>query len=707
MLSDSGILTSALVILALPLASYVLTFFFGKKLPRQGDFIGVSFMGVAWLLSWRIFYTFWRIDDPAHRVEGVWEWINLGGFRIDAGILVDGMASVMLIVVTTVSFLVHLYSVGYMHGDRRYERYFAFLGFFTFSMLGIVLANNLFFLYVFWELVGLSSYLLIGFFFFKHSAADAGKKAFLTNRVGDFGFWIGILIFFTATGTLNYFELFAAVDGGAVKGTLLSWAGVCLFMGAVGKSAQMPLHIWLPDAMEGPTPVSALIHAATMVAAGVYMVARLAPLFGETALMVIIYVGSITAFVTATIALVKTDIKRVLAFSTLSQLGYMVMALGAGDSPNAMFHLTTHAMFKALLFLGAGSVIHAVHSQEMPDMGGLRKKMPITFVTFLIATLAISGVPFFAGFYSKDGILGSALAFGMTDGHYVPFVLAIVAAALTPFYMFRIVFLTFFGKPRDEAKFAHAHESGWSMTIPLMVLAFFSIIAAGWQTADKGWFSRFVTQYDMPAISAEFHAEAAPAGEQHGLTATDHAATDHAAADHGATTAETHAEAAGHGDDHHDVAHTAHQRAMVMSIAVAFLGILASWFVYYRRGIDTAAVQKRLHGVYQVLQKQYYFDELYAATVYRFTLWLAYVCRQFDTYIIDGIVNGSGYLTRLFAWVSGMIDNYIVDGAVNGVAAVLQGAGEGFRRIQTGRVQTYLVYASASLLVMVLVYRVL
>jgi NADH-quinone oxidoreductase subunit L len=637
-------------------------------------------------------------------------------------------------VVCTISFLVHLYSTGYMHGDRRYERFFAFLGFFTFSMLGIVLSNNLFFLYVFWELVGLASYLLIGFFFHKHSAANANKKAFLTNRVGDFGFWLGILAFFTVTGTLNYFELFAHVHAGTIKGTLLAWAGVGLFMGCVGKSAQMPLHIWLPDAMEGPTPVSALIHAATMVAAGVYMVARLAPLFGPQAMLVILYVGSITAFIAATIALVKTDIKRVLAFSTLSQLGYMVMSLGAGDSVNAMFHLTTHAMFKALLFLGAGSVIHAVHSQEMPDMGGLRKKTPITFVTFLIATLAIAGVPGLSGFYSKDGILGSTLAFGMTDGHYVPFILGITAAALTPFYMFRIVFMTFFGKPRDQHKYDHAHESGWNMTVPLMILAALSICSAGWKTASEGWFSKFAAPYDLVAISDEFHVQEAPAGanaldvhhddhaapvqdahghDAHGEAAAHdtHAADTHAADAHApaAHAADAHAADAhgGHGDGHHDVHHTAHVRAMTMSIIAATLGILGSWLVYHRRMVDTAKVQARLSGAYTVLQGQYFFDELYAATVYRFTLWWASVCRAFDTYVVDGIVNGTGYLTRSVSTFAGLIDRFIVDGAVNGVAAVLQGAGEGFRRLQTGRIQTYLVYASASLVVLVLVYRVL
>jgi NADH-quinone oxidoreductase subunit L len=712
-MSDNAILYSALGILVLPLLSYVITFFFGKKLPRQGDFVGVTFMGVAWLLAIRIFLAFWKIGDPAYRIESSFTWIQLGGFHVDAGILVDGMTSIMLMVVSTVSFLVHLYSTGYMHGDRRYERFFAFLGFFTFSMMGIVLANNLFFLYVFWELVGLSSYLLIGFFFHKHSAANANKKAFLTNRVGDWGFWLGILAFFTATGTLNYFELFAHVDAGTIKGTLLAWAGVGLFMGCVGKSAQMPLHIWLPDAMEGPTPVSALIHAATMVAAGVYMVARLAPLFGTTAMMVIMYVGAITAFLAATIALVKTDIKRVLAFSTLSQLGYMVMALGVGDSPNAMFHLMTHAMFKGLLFLAAGSVIHGVHSQEMTDMGGLRKKMPITFITFLIGTMALSGVPFLAGFYSKDGILGSALAFGMTDGHYIPFILGITAALLTPFYMFRLVFRTFFGKPADQEKYDHAHESGWNMTVPLMILAVFSIISAGWQTADKGWFSKFTAHYDVPAIAAEFHIESA-SHDSHEVVVADH--DEHSAADaHGEDShgepahGDEHAVAGDHGghDAHHDVHHTAHVRAMIMSIAMVILGIGGAWWVYFLKKVDPASVQKKLQGVYVALQGQYFFDEFYAATVYRATLWWADVCAAFDRIIIDGIVDGSGHLTRMLSGVTGIFDKYVVDGAVNGVASVMHGFGEGFRRIQTGRVQTYFVYVSASVLVLVLVYNVL
>jgi len=717
-MSELAIIYSALAILLLPLLSYAILFFLGKKLPRQGDWLGVGLLGITWLLALRIFAHFWGVNDPGYTVEASLRWIDLGRFTADAGLLVDGMTAVMLVVVTTVSFMVHLFSVGYMHGDRRYERYFAFLGFFTFSMQGIVLSNNLLFLYVFWELVGLSSYLLIGFFFHKHSAANANKKAFLTNRVGDFGFFIGILIFFTAYGTFNYLELFAAMQIDPLGGALLTWAGVGLFMGCVGKSAQAPLHIWLPDAMEGPTPVSALIHAATMVAAGVYMVARLMPLFDPDALLVIAYVGAITAFLAATIAVVKTDIKRSLAYSTVSQLGYMVMAMGVGVSAAGMFHLTTHAFFKALLFLGSGSVIHAVHTQEMPLMGGLRKKMPITFVTFLLATLAISGVPFFSGFYSKDAILGGALAFGMTDAHYVPFILAILAAGLTAFYMFRMVFQTFMGKPRDEERFAHAHESPWTMTVPLMVLAFLAIVSSGWQGPDTGWFSRFVAPYDLERI-VEHHTPdgmvgyvSAVGGAAHlapdaGLLPSelhaDESAVDH---DHGAGPAygEPHDS---HQDDHHDVHHKAHNLAMIMSIAIAGLGIFLSWLTYIRRSISAPQMLARLPRVHHVLQNMYFFDQFYAATVYRFVLWFSWLHGAFDRIVIDGIVNGFGYLTRLLSWFSGLSDKYIVDGLVNGLGAVIQGAGESVRRVQTGRIQTYLVYVCFSVLLLVLVFRAL
>ena len=738
-MSDAAILQTALIILGLPLLSYAIVFFSGNKLPRRGDWVAVGLLGIAEFLALRIFFHFWRLGDPSHRIEAQVTWLDLGAFHIEAGILVDGMTAVMLMVVCTISFLVHLFSVGYMHGDRRYDRYFAFLGFFTFSMLGIVLANNLFFLYISWELVGLASYLLIGFFFDRPTAAAAGKKAFLANRVGDWGFWMGILFFFTICGSLNYFELFAHIHAGTIGGGLLTAAGVLLFCGCIGKSAQMPLHIWLPDAMEGPTPVSALIHAATMVAAGVYMIARLFPLFSTDALLVIAYVGGLTAFVTATIAVVKTDIKRSLAYSTLSQLGYMVMAVGVGAAIGGMFHLTTHAFFKALLFLGSGSVIHAVHSQEMPEMGGLRHKMPITFVTMLIATMAISGVPFFAGFYSKDAILASALAFGMENPNegipflqYIPFVLGILAAGITAFYMFRLIFLTFTGKPRVQEKYDHAHESPWTMTVPLMILAVLSVIGAGWKGPSDGWFARLCAPYDVPAIAAEYEigeqghelmVAMTAHGDAHDPAPAEQAAAGHddghsnpAQAGHGEEAAATPrgeaapgevAHGAGQDDAHHDIHHTAHVRAMIMSILVAGLGIFLSCLTYVARKIKAEEVQGRLPGVHHVLQKMYFFDEIYAATVYRWLLAWNALCAAFDKYVIDGIVNGTGYLTRFVAWLSGLFDNFVVDGLVNGLAAVFQGAGESLRRIQTGRLQTYLVYVCFSVLLLIFIYRAL
>jgi len=705
LLSENGILWTALSILLLPLLSYVIIFFFGKKLPRKGDWVGVGLLFVTWVQALRIFATFWRHGDPQWRVEGVIPWLKVGDFTADAGILVDGTTAVMLVVVSTVSMLVHLFSVGYMHGDRRYERYFAFLGFFTFSMMGIVLSNSLMFLYIFWELVGLASYLLIGFFFHKHSAADANKKAFLTNRVGDFGFFIGLMIFFTAYGTFNYLELFALMQTAPLTGALLTWAGIGLFMGCIGKSAQAPLHIWLPDAMEGPTPVSALIHAATMVAAGVYMIARLQPLFDPTALLVVAYIGAITAFMAATIALVKTDIKKSLAYSTISQLGYMVMAIGVGAAGAGMFHLWTHAFFKALLFLGSGSVIHAVHTQEMPLMGGLRRKMPITFWTFAIATVAISGVPFFSGFYSKDAILAGALAFGWIDGHMIPFVLALLAAGFTAFYMFRMLFLTFMGKPRDEERYSHAHESPWTMSVPLLFLAVLAFASSGWKGPSNGWFGKFVAPYDLEMIVAQHGGETLQTAHHDDVHAEPVDAGHAAGPAHGGPQDEI--DHGGGHDEHYDVHHKAHNVAMILSILVAGLGIGLSWLTYQRKLINSETVKSKLEPVHTVFQNMYYFDELYAATVYRFTLWFSWLNAAFDRVVIDGIVNGFGYLTRALSWVSGQIDHYAVDGLVNGVGAVIQGAGEGVRRVHTGRVQTYLVYVCFSLLVLVLVFRAL
>ncbi|MGD0206332.1 MAG: NADH-quinone oxidoreductase subunit L [Verrucomicrobiota bacterium] len=400
-------------------------------------------------------------------------WLSIGNLNVDFGLKLDRLSLMMMLIVTGVGGAIHIYSFGYMHEDHGFSRFFACLSLFTFSMLGVVLANNFIELFIFWELVGVSSYLLIGFWFEKPSAADAAKKAFFTNRLGDCGFLLGILVVWTALGSLNFSALQQTLTANpAALGTIASIAGLLIFCGAVGKSAQFPLHVWLPDAMEGPTPVSALIHAATMVAAGVYMLCRIIFLLDPTALQVIAYIGGFTALLAALIAVQQNDIKRILAYSTLSQLGYMVMAVGLAGPTPAMFHLTTHAFFKALLFLGAGSVIHALHEeQDIWKMGGLCRKMGITFWTFLIGTLALSGVPPFSGFYSKDSILAQALE----QRNYPLFALGAAVAGLTTFYMFRLFYVAFVGKPKTEAA-GHAHESPAVMTWPLIMLAVFAVI---------------------------------------------------------------------------------------------------------------------------------------------------------------------------------------------------------------------------------------
>ncbi|MGE5753011.1 MAG: NADH-quinone oxidoreductase subunit L, partial [Deltaproteobacteria bacterium] len=493
----------------LPFIAFLVNIAIGKRLPRKGDWVSLGAVAIGLAISIGIFYEVFRAYDPNFRYHVTFPFIDLGGrFVVKGGILIDNITAVMLLVVTTVSTLVHLYSIGYMHGDPRYNRFFAYLSIFSFSMLGLVLAESFFFIYIFWELVGLSSYLLIGFWFEKKSAADAGKKAFIVNRVGDFGFLLGFLLLFATTGVLGYDEVFQAIREGKIGGTLLTLAGIGIFCGAIGKSAQFPLHVWLPDAMEGPTPVSALIHAATMVAAGVYLVGRVYPIFTPDAFLVIAYIGLITLFISATIALTATDIKKVLAYSTCSQLGFMIMGLGVGGFTAGLAHLTTHAAFKACLFLGSGSVIHAVHSQEITDMGALRRKMPITFVTFLVATLSIAGVPFFSGFYSKDMILGAALEFGMRNPqHILLFAGALFTAGLTAFYMFRLVILTFLGEPKDHHKFDHAHESPPNMWVPLVILAALSF--SFWYS---GWFGELIQKpaSAIPVASAA-HAEGAPA----------------------------------------------------------------------------------------------------------------------------------------------------------------------------------------------------
>src|SRR3989304_5610091 len=412
-MTESTLIKLAIVILFLPLIGFIIAIFFGKKV-KYTYVLEVLTVGAAFILS--AFLAYEKLTNFVDReIISEFTWINIGSVSIQLGMLLDNISVIMIFTVTLVSLVVHVYSVAYMKGAKLYGRYFAYLGLFTFSMTGIVFTHNFLMMYIFWELVGLSSYLLIGFWFEKKSASDAGKKAFIVNRVGDLGMFAGILMLFITYKTFSFQEIFNAVAAGPLPFNSEFWltiTGLLLFCGAIGKSAQFPLHVWLPDAMEGPTPVSALIHAATMVAAGVYFITRIFPMLSGDALFVIAIVGGLSAFIPATIALTQNDIKKVLAYSTISQLGYMVMALGVGAYQFAFFHLITHAFFKACLFLGSGSVIQSMHhEQDITKMGGLRKKMPVTYATFLIASLAISGVPLTSGFLSKDGILAGTLAF--------------------------------------------------------------------------------------------------------------------------------------------------------------------------------------------------------------------------------------------------------------------------------------------------------
>jgi len=525
------------------------------------------------------------------RFESGLTWVGVGPFQVEFGIKLDPLSLVMMLIVTGVGGVIHVYSLGYMRGDPGWSRYFACLSLFTFAMLGIVLANNFVLLFVFWELVGVSSYLLIGFWFEKPSAADAAKKAFLTNRLGDFGFMLGILILWATLGSLNFTTLkeVLAANTGAL-GNLATVAGLLVFCGAVGKSAQFPLHVWLPDAMEGPTPVSALIHAATMVAAGVYMLCRVFFIFTPDALTVIAWIGGFTALLAALIAVQQNDIKRILAYSTISQLAYMVMAVGLGgpEGPTAaMFHLSTHAFFKALLFLGAGSVIIALHhEQDIWKMGGLRKKMPVTFWTFLAGTLAIAGVPPFSGFYSKDSILAQA-----AHQHNWPlFVLGAVVAALTAFYMFRLALVVFFSSERSENA-GHAHESPGVMTWPLRILALFSVIGG------------------LIGIDTVLARQFAP-GDQATLTL-------------GQKVVEP-------------IVHA--PLAAGCSVLALVVGFAAAYALYARA--DKDPLPAKLGALAAWMRNKFYFDELYEATVIRLHDFIAAVADWIDRWVIEGFCIG-------------------------------------------------------------------
>lgn len=603
-------------------------------------------------------------------------WLTIGSFDFSIGIMMDQLSAVMVVVVSVVSLMVQIYSIGYMaHDDAGYYRYYTYMSLFTFSMLGLVLSNNLLFTFVFWEMVGLCSYLLIGFWFHKKSAADAAKKAFIVTRIGDFGFLAGILIIYFNTGTFDIAQLHELAVAGLFAGTALTWACVGLFAGAVGKSAQFPLHVWLPDAMEGPTPVSALIHSATMVCAGVFLVARTMPLFvySEQAITLVAVIGGFTAIFAATMGLVANDIKRVLAYSTISQIGYMMLGLGAAGMLLAteissaemhitateelliitkaavavgMFHLFTHAFFKSLLFMASGSVNHATGTFDMRLMGGLRKTMPWTYATFLIGSLSLAGIWPLAGFWSKDEILARAF-----EAQPVLFILAMITVFLTAFYMFRAIFMTFHGEYRGGLKeddrehgmaqdvkhdYSHTHESPWVMVAPLVFLAVLAI-GVGWWNLSGGFSTFFGNEVET------------------------------------------------HGNILFSIfTHTVNGFPLpLVSLIIALLGIFFAWVVYIKKWVTAESIGKTFGVLYKMVYRKYFFDDLYENIIVKLAL-------------IKGLFTGF----QLF-------DSKGVDGAVNGAADIIVRGGKAVRQVQTGQLQLYGLFIAiglAAIIICVLIW---
>ncbi len=641
----------AYLIPLLPLLAFVVIIFFLRWKESLSAGFSIAMILASFVMS--VLVLIETLTSHGEPYEAYAYITSFASLNFEVGILVDPLTAVMLMVVTIVGSCVQIYSAGYMKDDPRFSRFFAYLSLFCFSMLGLVLANNFFMIFIFWELVGLTSYLLIGFWFEKKVAADAGKKAFITTRIGDLGFIVGLLLIATYCGTFNYGEVFAKVGAGVIPAGVLTATAVFIFCGAVGKSAQFPLHVWLPDAMEGPTPVSALIHAATMVAAGVYLVARTMNVFvgSADASMVVAIIGITTSLLAATIALVQNDIKRVLAYSTVSQLGYMIMALGLYGHDVALghhsagyvagtLHLMTHAFFKGLLFLGAGSVIHAVHTNDIREMGGLWRKMKITSVTFMVASLSIAGIFPLSGFWSKDEIVAA------TQHHPIFMILTLLVAFMTAFYMWRLCFLTFFDKPRDECRFEHAHESPRVMTYPLVVLAVLSV-CAGWVALP--WLHHGYSSFVF------------------------------------------------HGEIHHAYPNYI---LMLVSTIVALSGITLAYLMYYRKSISADRLAERFRPVYTLLYNKYYLDELYDLIIIRPSLALAGFMWKFDNRVIDGLVNGTGTATILWSRMKQWFDTRIIDGAVNGAGWLVRQGSALLRFMQTGRVQFYALFILLAVIVL-------
>jgi NADH-quinone oxidoreductase subunit L len=647
----------------------------GKKLNKQVvSALALLSVGLAFVLSAAAVYEAFVVQHQEAYVLDLFTWMSggllplAGGgsavFEVPCGLLLDPLSAIMILVVTGVGFLIHVYSTGYMWDDSGYYRFFAYLNLFMFAMLTLVLANNFLLMFVGWEGVGLCSYLLIGFYFDKKSAGDAGKKAFVVNRIGDAGFILGAMLIFAHFGSVRYEEVFAKaaalpMDYGH---GFLFWATLCLFIGATGKSAQIPLYVWLPDAMEGPTPVSALIHAATMVTAGVYMVTRCNSLFTRApeTMAIVAVVGAITALFAATMGFAQTDIKRVLAYSTVSQLGYMFAALGVGAFVGGIFHLMTHAFFKALLFLGSGSVIMAMHhEQDMMKMGGLRKHLPWTYRTMFIGTLAIAGIPGLAGFFSKDEILWKA----WSNGHPLIWLALWLGAGMTAFYMFRLVFLTFWGEERmDDHTRHHLHESPKNVIYPLAALAFLSVVG-GW-VGLPGWtgLANNFEHFFEPVLR--------------------HAAVSE-------LSAHSHAE---------EFLFTG------LSVSIALVGIFLAHRFYVANPGLADRVTSRIQGVYTLVYRKYLVDELYDAVIVNRTKDLGNACFFIDSKFVDGAVNGTAATTRGTATASRIFDKYVVDGLVNLVGGINMALNRLATSLQTGLVQRYALGAVCGIVIFILIY---
>jgi NADH-quinone oxidoreductase subunit L len=650
----------------LPLVGVAVNGIFGRWVRERAHLLGVGSTGLSFLVALAVFLS--TLGGETLNWD-VYSWIPAGGFHATIGFLVDPLSAVMMLVVTFVGFLIHVYSVGYMHGDPGYARFFTYLNLFMTSMLLLVLANNYLLMFLGWEGVGLCSYLLIGFWYQKKSAADAGKKAFVVNRIGDAGFLLGLFLIWRTFGSLHFAEIFPQVAlvqeillrPSILGWDLVTWITILLFTGAVGKSAQLPLYVWLPDAMEGPTPVSALIHAATMVTAGVYMVARSSALFqaSPASMAVVAWVGGLTAVFAATIALVQNDIKRVVAYSTISQLGYMFLGCGVGAYASAVFHLATHAFFKALLFLGSGSVIHALGGeQDIRKMGRLKAKLPITSRTFYWASLANAGIVPLAGFWSKDEILAAAFA----GHHYVLWALGSLGAFMTAFYMFRLYYTVFEGQDHVNQHAAHhVHESPAVMAYPLLALGIgtWGVGALFGFPPDHGLYHRYV---EPVFTAAGVKPHPIGLGTTVGLAA--------------------------------------------VATAIAALGIWGLARSWYKTGENPAPARmaERFHGVYRTVLNKYWVDELYIRIFVDFGKWLCHRCWTVDAKGVDGAVDGTSWLTVRLSDVSAAFDFRGVDGLVNAIADVIQGGSQAFKRMQTGVIQNYLLAMAMGIFVIVSLY---